>query len=743
MQFAEENSQPNWVEFMPQETEQSVASKIKSGVISRDARKAYFCTKDGMLLELIDAETPRWMNHGRPPGADVAAIADVANIKDMIFTVSSTGVLYQYCRNSKPPWKKHLRKQDKADDTSLAPLLGCAIHGIVGDHSVSLFLLTKGGDLVERRLHQRKWKWIIHGRPPGNNRFTSIARVLQDEQNEVLSSGLFLSTSSGLVFEYQMLKHEGSPRRNEVTDAWINHMHPENAKVARGIAGLPLQAGRIVFPLDDGRLGELHLSGQGGEHLGPNDPSNTKRKPSAKYVWTTLDAPESEGWNAEYCVEERGSSNCMIGIKDESTRTAVSRRRKGSQVQEYYLPRAASDVGKQTKTSETSAPPGKTANSQYRLRMTHQGRSFFLVTDNGLTFEYINAENVWFWMKHEHSTPMKGVLGNYNGSLFLVDAHGSLLIRERCGQELVWVNCTSFRKGKQVTGGPPWDVMPGKGAKLTAEDALFFVGKSGKLLQLTVGSRRFKWKDCKHPRDTKIAAIADQELFRKNIVFAIGSNGRLYQYNKVTELWHEHYQSKHLVLSHQPGIATRPTPQSLKGSLFMVSEEGGLVEYNWNDGWDWIEHGKPSKSVTIVSPPGPWFEGDQLLLIGSDGNVYLRYMDETTWRWKRCRFPNSNSGNHERARGRYGEEICVDISFRESSLKNAEDQSNANKNCDTKVSPTRPILLTENSAIFELQDGRLAEMKRMENKIWVWSRIISTPTSLCDDTYWIAFASEN
>ncbi|OMO79303.1 Transposase, Ptta/En/Spm, plant [Corchorus olitorius] len=42
-----------------------------------------------------------------------------------------------------------------------------------------------------------------------------------------------------------------------------------------------------------------------------------------------------------------------------------------------------------------------------------------------------------------------------------------------------------MRKGRQVIGGPPWDNMPSKAMKVTAEDALFFVSKSGRLLQFT------------------------------------------------------------------------------------------------------------------------------------------------------------------------------------------------------------------------------------------------------------------
>ena len=152
---------------------------------------------------------------------------------------------------------------------------------------------------------------------------------------------------------------------------------------------------------------------------------------------------------------------------------------------------------------------------------------------------------------------------------------------------------------------------------------------------MQVALRKFKWKDCHSPPDTKIAFIVDQEVFRRNIIFVVGRNGRLYQYNRVTELWHRHYQSPHLVLSRTPGTAMRPSPLSLAGSLFMVSEHGGLVEYHFSpkDGWEWVEHGTPHRDVTLVGAPGPCFDGSQLFVVGSDGHVYRRHMEGRTWRW--------------------------------------------------------------------------------------------------------------
>ncbi|KAL3850145.1 hypothetical protein ACJIZ3_012027 [Penstemon smallii] len=715
-----EDSLPFWVEFVPvfdrengKETEQSSNIQLSSGVISNDRERMYFCTKNGSLVELHSVDPPMWINHGRPPGANVVAITDAGTIRPaVLFTLSAAGVLYEYDQASKPPWKKHIHIEGSEKDNSLAPIKGCTLHGLIGAHSSSLFLLTKEGELVERRLNQRKWRWVVHGNPK-DHLLTSIACVSQDELNENPNS-LFLTTATGFVFEYQIPKYEDQ----ETEKNWLNHKHPPHAKIARGIPGLQIHVGRMIFPLDDGRLAELHLSGFGGENLGPY--ISTKRKSLLKYVWSILEAPETEGWNAEYCTDERGPSNCILGSKDETIEVAntrsTSKWRKDRKTQENYLSFDASYPGL-SNSGEEYWIPEKWINTHFRLRLMQEGKSFFLVTSNGVTFEYLNTENVWFWLRHEHSTAMEGALGNYNGSLFLVDENGSLLIRERSGSDLAWINCTSMRRGRHVIGGPPWD---------------------------SVTMRKFKWKDCKNPPSTKIACIVDQEGFRDNIVFVIGRNGRLYQYNKVNELWHEHYQSQHLVLSRSPGTAMRSSGV-IKGSIFMISEDGGLVEYQMSssDGWNWIEHGTPYTNVTLVGAPGPCFNEAELFLIGSDGNVYLRFLDQGEWQWRDYGFPYM--GFHERekqAESKCGkEETCTDKGSHSSFDKFEEKFPDINKNCNPKVVSTRPIPFSEDLVIFELGDGRLGEMRRMEDKYWIWSRTIGTPTSLCMANFWTSLAS--
>ncbi|KAD4384466.1 hypothetical protein E3N88_24634 [Mikania micrantha] len=719
-----ENSQPIWVDFAPN-LDSTITIRIKSGVISYDREKIYFCTKNGLLLELYEINTPsRWLNHGKPPGADVAAIVDAAETRpQVIFTISSTGDLYEFDPSSKPLWKKHIWSQELTHDTALTPSTGCTAHQRTGPHSDSIFLLTKGGNLVERRLNRRKWKWVVHGSPK-DQQFTSMTLVTIDEAY-TSSFSLFLATVSGSVVEYNISKQEGKT-------TWVNHAHPTHAKLAKGVAGLQFQTGRLIFPLDDGRLGELHKSKTGGDGVGPS-PHVNRRRASTNYTWSIIDAPESEGWNAEYCTEHHGPLNCISGVKDEINDGEINRpglRRRSQENNYYYHLVSPGSKSKEEPDFDRETSVGV----NFRLRVVNEGQSFVLVTGDGIIFEYLNVENAWFWLKHEYHMAIKDAVGNYNGSLFLINKNNDLIVGERSGNEMTWINCSAMKKGRQVIGGPPWDVAPSRAPTATPEDSLFFVGRTGGLLQLTVALKKLKWKDCRNPSNTKIASIVDQEVFRENIVFVVGTDGHLYQYNKVTGLWHGHHQPLHMVLSRQPGTAMRGSQKSLSGSLFMISEDGRLVEYYWNpmDGWGWVEHGSPSPGVTLVGSTGPCLAGNQLFLIGSNGNVYLRYWDQTIWKWSDFGFPSAENIVNEE------EEICIDKDIR---VKARKEYQKETENCDPKVAPTRPIPFTEHSVIFELRDGRLAEIQRTENLQWVWWRTIGTPTTRCNAIYWKGTAS--
>jgi hypothetical protein len=282
---------------------------------------------------------------------------------------------------------------------------------------------------------------------------------------------------------------QGGSKSNKIRGQWINHMSPEHAKVARNVQGVQVQVGRMIFSLDDGRMGELHFPGMGGDDFGPSPQSTTRRKQSNKYEWSIIDAPETEGWNAEYCTEEHGPRNCIAGAKNiaednepNDLSNTMPPRRHRVEERQHYLHVNTHEIYE----TESYNFLSRSLDLNFRMRVMHEDRSLFLITDNGVTFEYLNSNGIWLWLRHEYTTAMKGALGSYNGSLYLVDVHGNLHIRERNGDELSWINCTAMKKGGQVASGSTWDGIPGLSRRVTNDDALFFVNKRGRLLQFTV-----------------------------------------------------------------------------------------------------------------------------------------------------------------------------------------------------------------------------------------------------------------
>lgn len=113
-----------------------------------------------------------------------------------IFVSSNQGNSYAY---------EHLDAEMKVHNVMCFLLLYAVI-------LLATFCFIQGGNLVERRLHQRKWKWVVHGSPRGEH-LTSISQVLQDEFNDKFYS-LFVTSSSGSVFEYRISKKSGQYSRS-------------------------------------------------------------------------------------------------------------------------------------------------------------------------------------------------------------------------------------------------------------------------------------------------------------------------------------------------------------------------------------------------------------------------------------------------------------------------------------------------------------------------------------------------
>jgi hypothetical protein len=105
------------------------------------------------------------------------------------------------------------------------------------------------------------------------------------------------------------------------------------------------------------------------------------------------------------------------------------------------------------------------------------------------------------------------------------------------------------------------------------------------------------------------------------------------QFNLVVRKWSFFGQPSYIQLAPQPGATFRP-PGTTRGSLFLRSENRGLVEIYWGGGaWTWNEHGQvPGRSLTITAPVGPavtlpggWAS---VLKVCSNAEVYERRNSE-------------------------------------------------------------------------------------------------------------------
>lgn len=119
----------------------------------------------------------------------------------------------------------------------------------------------------------------------------------------------------------------------------------------------------------------------------------------------------------------------------------------------------------------------------------------------------------------------------------------------------------------------------------------------------------------------------------------------------------------------------------------MLLENGGLVEYHWDSqhGWIWVEHGLPDRNLTFVGAPGPSLWDSQLFLVGSDGQVYRRYMDQETWKWARHGFPYQVNASVEFQATSTSDEEYFAHNGMDTQKEAREDIQSINSSCDDKV----------------------------------------------------------
>ncbi|CAM6104128.1 unnamed protein product [Calypogeia fissa] len=751
----------------------SNVSLRRVGLVSADESALYFATSDGSLTELSTLHPMKWVNHHHPRGGDIAAVADAGTLRSgVIFTVSTTGDLYEYDSKAKPAWKKHVREGSAVEELLLAPAGGVAVHGLAGAASVSLFLSTKDGTLVERRFHQSKWRWIVHPVPDEDDTLSlSLGPYwfdLEPNSGRALFS-LFLTSKHGVLWEYKLPKPQGIGRTVSENGTWVDHGHPFQTPIVNSVPGVSLSSGRLFFSLVDGRIGELHAPGLGGGNVGPvgsNSPPRDKKQ-GPVYTWSVLEAPETEGGNAEYCTSFRGPANCLEGIKDSQSgwqppvsSTEFSQKKKS--LSKGRLGRrgvARSDPVKEVDASKGSqsllsraSPWTQSIESLFQLRTMQTDKSIFFIGRDGAAFERFFSGEAWLWLKHEHTLRLSGILGMYSGGVFVVDAERNLFLRERIGNVLHWLNCTEINGGRKVVSGPPWDHgLLGETHAATVEDALFVVDQEGNLMEFLVAMRQFLWRDCGHPANTRVAVILDQETLRYRVVFVAGLDGRLYHFNRVTRQWISHHQPSNVLLSPVTGTVIRPNIQSTRGSLFLRTEDGGLIEFHWDtyEGWKWTDHGFPEPGVTLATAPGPNISNKRLFVVGSDGRLFSRFWDEARWAWFdhghpkpetvlqaerniRSLYNPDNIKSSDKVEYSEGNPVINNLRFGVMDV-----YVSFNGECSLTVAPVRPIALSPSSVMVVIHDGRVASIKSEEGT-WKWVSVHDTPTSSCQSSYWAA-----
>ncbi|KAJ7535122.1 hypothetical protein O6H91_12G019000 [Diphasiastrum complanatum] len=731
---------------------------------SPDTSSLHFPTTDGLLFELVSIHPTKWLNHGQPRGGDVAAVVNVGTLRPgAVFTVSSKGDLYEYDPKAKPAWRKHIREGSSIESFPLEAATGVTLHDLAGPSSTSLFLMTKDGFLVERRLAQSKWRWLFHSSLE-NVRLTSIGPSFIDPNTG--NTSVFCTTRNGTVYEYRLPYALGNAKYGSnslESGTWIDYKQPADVPVMSSVVGASLGHGRFFFALEDGRIGELHLPGQGGPGVGPITRIPAGKRQPTSYTWSIFESPETEGGNAEYCNADHGPRNCLEGVKhatyyDESKvvsngKSSQWKRPSGrgrARKSTYVTSSEAEETSSQSVISGSPSPVNQSLSDLFQFRTLQCNRSLFLVGGDGIVTEKFLDGDTWMWLKHEFATPIQGLVAIYNNSIYAVDSEGSLFILESIDNQLQWLNCTALEGGTTVLSGRPWDGVLGDLRVTTLDDALVFVSQSGQLFEFKVALRTFTWRNCGHPPGTKVAAILDQEVLRHRVVYVAGMDGKLYHFNRVTFLWHANKQPSDILLSTIPGVVLRPNFQTTAGSLFLRAEDGSLVEYHWDnaEGWLWTKHGFPKEGVVLATAPGPSLVGSWIFMVVSDGRVFGRHWDGNKWVWIDCGYPSPDILLQEIGGSSIVPESLIGDSAKQdwkpfplkenSGFPNFDVYLSFTGECNTMMAPVRPVAYASDTATFLLVDGRLAELKQIDEGTWGWTSIIETPTSSCQSTYWAA-----
>jgi len=240
----------------------------------------WFVSSTGDLLECKRKPSrPKvcqsWVEHQRPQGTCLAAIADSSSFKTkQIFSVTTSGDVFEYSSVSHE-WKDYGRPEW----ASIAPTQGVPIEH---NGKRSLFLLSEWGELVELHYTEadQRWEWINHEKP-GDVQITGPPGGLINKRS------IFMVASDGAVYERYW---------DDKSWVWISHGTPSGVRAvpARPVA---LDNRHIFFLREDSLLAERFWNGEA-------------------WVWSIHQVPSQVGGSPDvkYCSSERGVQDSCVAM---------------------------------------------------------------------------------------------------------------------------------------------------------------------------------------------------------------------------------------------------------------------------------------------------------------------------------------------------------------------------------------------------------------------------------------------
>lgn len=279
--------------------------------------------------------------------------------------------------------------------------------------------------------------------------------------------------------------------------------------------------------------------------------------------------------------------------------------------------------------------------AKYRTTSLVQQMSMFYLTNaGGLT------EVFWDWKQHKFLTRfhyqgtsdllsprLVFISAAFGTSLFAIDSRGRLL--QRCYDDGYGLTCENF--GAQVPASAKWlwkrvtvrdmDAVRFQGPIVpsSAQDGkkLYLLTSTGKVVILHFSQNFNKWKSIHPPQDVQLVTVTDGQSFEGS-VFAISADGRLFEYNLDSKAWDDRGSPDTRLASYE-GVALNAR---MTRGLFLVDRKGQFVVYSV-DTREWRVLGTPENGVSLNCPPTASQLGHMtyFFFIADDGAMYSYDLD--------------------------------------------------------------------------------------------------------------------